>query len=313
MALRSRAISTWGAESCRGPIAARPAETYRHGPVTIPLLIALVVALLCPALVVRHVPREQTVAPAITRGSTAVRHPVVLAHGLFGFDVLERQGERREYFRGISDRLALQGGTVHRCKVAPVASIATRAAMLADFVQRLPHPKVNVIAHSMGGLDARYAIAKLGLHSRVASLTTIGTPHFGTPLADVGVVVGKGLRVHRLLERLGLEPDAFDDLTTRGAASFNDAVEDVPGVFYASVVGALARAHRASPLLLPTWALLRSSAGPNDGIVPASSQRWGHVLAEIDADHFAQVDGSRSFDAPAFYEALVAELRSRGL
>ena len=40
--------------------------------------------------------------------------------------------------------------------------------------------KVNIIAHSLGGLDARQMLTHLGMGSRVASLTTVGTPHRGT-------------------------------------------------------------------------------------------------------------------------------------
>ena len=44
--------------------------------------------------------------------------------------------------------------------------------------------KVHIIAHSMGGLDSRRMIVDLGMADKVASLTTIGTPHRGTILAD---------------------------------------------------------------------------------------------------------------------------------
>ncbi len=271
--------------------------------------LALVAALLSASAALLHRrARRRREARRVARRPSCLRHPVVLAHGLLGFDVLERDGERREYFNGIPALLADRGCTVHRPRVAPVASIATRAAALAAFVRALPHRRVNVIAHSMGGLDARFAIARLGLASRVASLTTIGTPHHGTPLADVAI----GLGVGYALDRLGLERDALDGLTTAGAAAFNEAVPDDPAVAYGSVVGALQRKRRAHPLLLASWAVLRSAAGANDGVVPASSQRWGDVLAEIDADHFAQVGRSRAFDASAFYEGLASELRGRG-
>jgi triacylglycerol lipase len=77
-------------------------------------------------------------------------------------------------------------------------------------------------------------------------------------------------------------------------------------------VATLKRKQHVHPLLLASWALLRKTAGANDGVVPASSQRWGDVLAEIDADHFAQVGRSKAFDASAFYEQLAAELWGRG-
>ncbi|HZY02105.1 MAG TPA: hypothetical protein VFF02_01300, partial [Anaeromyxobacteraceae bacterium] len=60
------------------------------------------------------------------------------------------------------------------------------------------------------------------------------------------------------------------------------------------------------------WLYLKRRAGENDGVVPASSQRWGEVLAEIEADHWAQIGWSRSFDAAEFYARLLRELRGRG-
>src|SRR5262249_10651950 len=128
-----------------------------------------------------------------------------------------------------------------------------------------------LIAHSMGGLDARYAICRLGLSERVASLTTIGTPHLGTPLADLGIGM---LRRFRLLFRALVDVGAFVDLTSQSLLSFNSEIRDAPHVAYASVV---ARGERPAmnPLLWPTHLYLTECAGANDGIVPATSQRWG--------------------------------------
>jgi triacylglycerol lipase len=173
---------------------------------------------------------------------------------------------------------------------------------------------VNIIAHSMGGLDARYAIAKLGIASKVASLTTIGTPHRGTPLADVGArVLGDGLGVRRVLTKLGLGLDGVSDLTTDKMREFNTSVADARGVAYACVVSAVAGGVRGvNTLLAPTYLFLRDRAGRNDGIVPASSQHWGEVLLEIDADHWAQIGWSGTYDALKLYSELFHKLRERG-
>jgi triacylglycerol lipase len=247
------------------------------------------------------------------RRSGRPRHPVVLAHGLLGFDELRIGRARTEYFRGISARLEREGCVVHRCRVARTASIAARAAELAAFVGELDVPRVNVVAHSMGGLDARYALAKLGLRGRVASLVTVGTPHRGTPLADLGAGLAARAGVLGALARAGMRGEAFQDLTRARMEEFNRSVPDARGVHYASVVGAPARRRDVSPLLVPTFLWLSGAAGGNDGMVPAASQRWGEVVAEIRADHFAQVGWSRRFDAAGFYAELLRELRGRGL
>jgi triacylglycerol lipase len=248
----------------------------------------------------------------VSRRTVRLRHPVVLAHGLLGFDEIVVAGVRHDYFHGLPARLALQAEAVHCPRVAATGSVVARAEELAACIRALPDRRVNVIAHSMGGLDARYAIARLDLGSRVASLTTIGTPHLGTPLADVGTKLGERLGLRRALELLGFGLDAFYDLTTARMAEFNRAVPDARGVVYASVVGVARARRRTHPLLLPGCMYLRGRAGENDGIVPATSQRWGEVLFEIEADHWAQIGWSKHFDAASFYDGLIRELRGRG-
>jgi triacylglycerol lipase len=242
------------------------------------------------------------------RRQPRLRYPIVLAHGAFGFDQIKVAGRRHVYFRGVPERLRAMGVEVHRPRVPPVGSVEVRAKRLASAVRALPAKKVNLIAHSMGGIDARYAICRLGLADRVATLTTIGTPHLGTPLADLGMSF---LRRFRLLFRGLVDVNAFVDLTSEKMFTFNGEMPDASQVAYASIVG---RGERGAmnPLLWASHLYLNECAGANDGIVPATSQRWGEVLREIQADHWAQVGWSSSFDAPTLYEELALELRARG-
>lgn len=259
-------------------------------------------------------PRAEVQVPArlpVRVGPT--RQPILFAHGYFGFDALGVP-RRPEYFRGIRAALEAAGHVVHVARVSPTAGVARRAAELAAQVRRIGG-RVNIIAHSMGGLDARYAIAELGLADAVASLVTVGTPHFGTPLADSGAsVLGDLQATRRLLGTMGLNLDGLYDLTTPHMAAFNRKVVDHPNVLYASVVGSVN--HRLLPvnaLLAPGYAFLWRRAGANDGVVPAASQRWGEVLDEIDADHWAQIGWSTGFDARALYVAVARTLATRGL
>jgi triacylglycerol lipase len=243
-----------------------------------------------------------------------LRYPVVLAHGVMGFDMLSFGRARAEYFRGVGERLRRMGSQVYALKVSPSRSIAHRAEQLRQMVNLLDADRVNIVAHSMGGLDARYAIARLGLHNRVASLITIGTPHHGTPLADLGTsLLGDRLGLKRLVSALGMDVEGFYDLTVRKMEGFNSEVPDHKHVMYASYGAAVSRSVGMNPLLLPTYLFLNEKVGPNDGVVPLDSQRWGELLGTIDADHWAQIGWSRGFDAPAFYAAAVEELIARGL
>jgi triacylglycerol lipase len=238
--------------------------------------------------------------------------PVVLVHGLFGFDRIGVPGARFDYFRGIAKHLDELGCHAHAVKLPPARSIPTRAKELAAAIEALPHDRIDLIAHSMGGLDARYAIAHLGLARRVRSLVTIGTPHRGSPIADL-VLRGPLGWAHKTMRVVGLPIEAVEALSTDALERFNREVPNVPGVRYACVVGGIHRRDTSIALpLVPAHAYLRRVAGPNDGLVPVASQYWGETLAEIEADHFAQI-GWRvtlrgSFDALGLYAFIVARL-----
>jgi len=289
------------------------------------LVIALLVGLMVVALaaVLRQpkpvVPRAPP-APAPLEGVHPIPGPiargpplpVVLVHGLFGFDRIGVPGVRFDYFRGIAKHLGTLGCHAHAVRLPPASSVPSRARELVAAIEALPHERVDLIAHSLGGLDARYALTHLGLARRVRSLVTVGTPHRGTPIADL-VLDGPISWAHRVLRAIGLPIEAVEWLSTEALARFNREVPDVPGVRYACVVGGMQRVDSIVPLaLVPAHAYLRKVSGANDGLVPVSSQFWGETLAEIEADHFSQI-GWRvalrtTFDALGLYAFVVARL-----
>ena len=238
--------------------------------------------------------------------------PVVLVHGLFGFDRIGVPGARFDYFRGIAKHLEALGCHAHAVRLPAAASVPDRARELVAAIEALPHDRIDLIAHSLGGLDARYALTHLGLARRVRSLVTIGTPHHGTPIADLALK-GPLDWARRVVHALGVPLPALEWLSTDALVEFNAQVLDAPGVRYACVVGGMHREDSSVPLALaPAHAYLRRVAGPNDGLVPIASQYWGETLAEIEADHFAQI-GWRvamrgSFDAPGLYAFVIARL-----
>ncbi|HMJ15081.1 MAG TPA: hypothetical protein VK524_26890 [Polyangiaceae bacterium] len=266
-------------------------------------------------------PPEARGGSASTRGPLVVlhrpratRHPIVLAHGYFGFHAIGVAHIRPEYFRGVRRVLEALGHSVHVARVSPTAGIQVRAAQLCRQIESFGAERVNIIAHSMGGLDARYAIAHLGLGPRVASLVTIGTPHQGTPLADCVRAAGEWRRLRRMLAAIGADIDGLYDLTTTQMREFNRGVVDASGVMYASVIGAAQpRVLSVNPLLVPGHAYLTRMIGANDGIVPAQSQAWGEVFDEVAADHWAQIGWHRSFDASVLYVSVAEQLARRSL
>lgn len=242
-------------------------------------------------------------APAIVRRSQ--RPALVLAHGLAGFDTMGVGQLRVNYFRRVAIRLERQGWEVVTTRVPPVSALPVRAAALASAVAQLPHDRVTIIGHSMGGLDARWAISH-GLGARVSDLITIGTPHRGTPLADL-LARGPVARTREWMARLSLPTDAIAWLTTWKLAELAPDMQDDAQVRYSSVVGQVRRLG-VHPLLLAPHLYLSLVAGPNDGMVPVSSQRWGNVLLSERFDHLAQIGW-----APGWGGADAAGLISRSL
>ena len=165
--------------------------------------------------------------------------PIVLVHGLCGYDRISAFGVTvKDYFPGIREKLEAVGNRVLVPRLSRTQGVVTRAAELKRFIERrVPDGgPVHLIGHSMGGLDGRYMISRLGMAERVKSLTTIGTPHRGSPFADWGV--GRfGRLIAPFFQLLGLSYQAFIDLTTLGCRRFNETVPDAPKVRYFAVAG----------------------------------------------------------------------------
>jgi triacylglycerol lipase len=216
--------------------------------------------------------------------------PIVLVHGLCGFDRL--YAFRRpviDYFRGVRERLEAAGNRVLTACVRPTSGVAERALDLKRFIERsVPGGPVHIIGHSMGGLDARYMIAKLSMESRVRSLTTIGTPHRGTTFADWGVR-HFGRLLAPFLGLAGVPYQAFFDLTTESCQEFNEIVPDVPGVRYFAVAGRCDTDLVGTEWMLPHRIVSRAE-GPNDGVVSVASATWGEHTEVWPGDHLNLVN-----------------------
>jgi triacylglycerol lipase len=219
-----------------------------------------------------------------------LRSPIVLVHGLMGFDRIQLAGlTLADYFPGISSALKLAGNIVLIPWLSPTRGVADRAAELKRCLDiALGTEPVHLIAHSMGGLDSRYMISRLGMRDRVLSLTTLGTPHRGTAFADWGVRrFGRLLRP--ILNFLGIPFRAFDDLTTDHCRRFNAETPDAPQVRYFSVAGEFAGQWHRPEWLLP-HTIVAQAEGPNDGVVSVRSAGYGELLHTWQGDHFSLVN-----------------------
>jgi triacylglycerol lipase len=246
----------------------------------------------------------------------------VLAHGIARFDypvelyarTLERffPGARPlfdsiHYFKGIGGYLERNGFAVFRPNVAFAAGVQFRATQLKKAILGIlsesGHEKVNVIAHSMGGLDARHMIVDFEMAGAVAGLTTIGTPHLGSSAADRRLRQGGEMLISRLAGILDLT--GFRDLTILSCRAFNDRAEaaeaENPVVY--RTCASTAEFESVFFTLRRSWRIVREAEGPNDGLVSEVSQKWKSALAApggklknveqisfpIEADHLNQL------------------------
>lgn len=207
----------------------------------------------------------------------ALRYPVVFVHG-FGF----RDGKHINYWGRIPKLFEEQGCAVFYGKQDSSASIEGNACFLkkriGEILRETGAEKVNLIAHSKGGIEARYMISSLGASGAVASLTTISSPHRGSKsiekipkflLKTVGAVMNVWMRV--LGDR---NPDAYRAyLSFRAdyAEEFNRNNPDAEGVYYQSYAFVM----RCDWLLWLPHLLIDRIEGENDGLVTADSARWG--------------------------------------
>ena len=250
------------------------------------------------------------------------RYPVVLMHGAGTTDsflgLIDTWG-------GLDEHLPSYGYHVEIHAVSAMDSVADRGEQWHGLIDELHAAGVgrrfNLIGHSQGGLDARYVAGVLEGEGRIASVTTISTPHRGASTADLvcglielgpfdGMVLDAVAEVfYNIFGQEGDELSAqLRDLTTESAAAFNQDVPDAEGVHYSSWAGhscALLEfscqsdmgGEIVNPLLSATFAYLWLMEGDNDGMVSVESAQWGDYQGEIGTDHYGAVGVPDSYTA----------------
>ncbi|MBQ7774833.1 MAG: triacylglycerol lipase [Lachnospiraceae bacterium] len=259
------------------------------------------------------------------------KYPVVMVHGIFF-----RDWQFFNYWGRVPKELKQNGANVYYGNQQSSLSVAESAAELKQEILRILQEsgaeKVNIVAHSKGGLDSRYAISKLGLEDKVASLTTINTPHRGCEFADALLnSLPKGLihfvadKYNKLFHKLGdVGPDflaGVSDLTACACAAFNEEVKDSPQVYYQSVMSRMSSVQSAGFPLNLGYLLSKKYEGANDGLVSVTSAQWGEFMGVISAKHQGVSHGDmidlmrrniKGFDVSEFYVKLFEELKRKG-
>lgn len=260
----------------------------------------------------------------------STRYPLLLVHGV-GF----RDLRYFNYWGRIPRELARYGADIYYGNQEAFATVALNAGDIYRKIQEICREtgcdKVNIIAHSKGGLDSRYAISKLGAAPMVASLTTINTPHRGCRFVDHACRLPEGL--YRTIAgifdlwfgRFGdSHPDfytATHQFSTKDSILFNEEVMDAPEVYYQSYASVM-RDFLSDPLLWFPYLIIRAVDGKNDGLVTPESARWGEFKGTLanrkhrGISHGDMIDLKREdykgFDVVEFYVGLVKELKETG-
>lgn len=204
--------------------------------------------------------------------------------------------------------------------IVPYARIETRAEnwvrLIRNFCKEHRYEKVNVVAHSMGGLDMRCALTKTNIADRVESLTTITTPHHGSSLADLI------LKAPELLtEKLSVMFDWFGDnmypktksdalgsleQLTRAYTTevFNPDHPNLDEVAYYSYSAGVGKGtdYSINPVLKFQNNQIYEKEGPNDAFVSVESAKWGTHLETVPLSHLSQIHVQMNKESQKIYE-----------
>ena len=261
----------------------------------------------------------------------ATKYPILLVHGVFFRDF-----KYMSYWGRIPDALTVNGAEVYTGDHSSAASVADSAAELTERIKQIVEAtgceKLNVIAHSKGGLDMRCAIDG-GAAPYVASLTTVSTPHRGCVFAEVllkKIPQKIKLRIERTYNKAAAklgdkDPDfmaAVNDLTASRCTEF-DREHPVPAGIYCQSIGSEQRGALAGTFPVDlTYHLVRHFSGRNDGLVSFDSFRFGENYTYVTPrrsrgiTHMDMTDMTRrnvpDFDVREFYVDLVHDLKEKG-
>ena len=220
---------------------------------------------------------------------------IILVHGILGF--AKRFGI--DYFRDLPQHFREAGLRVFVPELNPTEGVEFRGAQLRDQIQAAftagtldAGQNTHILAHSLGGLDSRLILSPANpnpLRIPVRSLTTIATPHRGTPVADAMdnpaallpfphlPFVAVPNPIEPVLNTLGILLNGLRDLTTSACQSFSAKYPDNPAVSYFSSAGSGRPQfpQTCAAFLLFHQYISAATGQASDGMVPVASAQWG--------------------------------------
>lgn len=269
-------------------------------------------------------PAEDDAGESADAVQGGTRYPIILVHGY-------NASPATRGFYEVEPALRAAGFEVSSAVLPPFNGTDVRATYLARAIDavltRTGAKKVNLVAHSLGGVDARDVVARLGYGDRVASVSTIATPHRGTKTARVFEGAASSKIIQTLAGWIGCDesnrgtcddldlPAALASLSDAKMGAFNARTPDDSRVFYQSWAAVSAvREVDTAPTSEYEWATKRAcedkvagdrgiamamqffvlqqvvgDQGPIDGMVKVESARWGLFRGCIRTDHLGAV------------------------
>lgn len=250
-------------------------------------------------------------------GFISLKFPILFCHGFGSLASLVKRSPMDE----ICMLYRSHGIVSFAPNIVPYNTIRIRAEawcrMIDAIIKQTGADKVNIIAHSMGGLDMRYAISHLGVSDYVSSLTTISTPHRGTSLAEWALKTPSRVKdlLADMLNWLGnsLYPkirsdvlSATEELTREYVRmNFNENTPDIGGVQYYSYSAAAGKGTDLpiNRILKPFNNHIYREEGLNDGFVSEVSSHWGEFLGQTSLSHIEQIKVNLPVDHEPIWEA----------
>jgi triacylglycerol lipase len=268
-----------------------------------------------------------------TRVDSAIcktKYPFVLIHGV-GF----RDFKYINYWGRIPKELIRQGATVYYGNQEAFGTVEYNAQdikeKILDIVKETGCEKVNIIAHSKGGLDARYMVSELEMGDYVASITMMSSPHKGVKFVDIAChipeVIYKGIAkaFNKYFKLIGdKNPDFYTatrQFSTYHSKNFNEEVKDVEEVYYQSYATVMRNLFSDYILTIP-YLIVKLTEGDNDGLVSTDSAKWGEFRGILENKHYRGIshgdiidlrrDDYKEFDVIEKYVEIVSELKDKG-
>lgn len=216
------------------------------------------------------------------------KYPIVLVHG-----IALKEWRVFKAFGRIGKVLREAGYTVYVADIDGFGSIENNAMQLktyiAEILKKENTDKVNIIAHSKGGLDSKYMIQELGMAGAVASLTTLSTPHKGSEIASGIYRLPKWIAKFiafwiNLWYRIfgDKHPDALT-VCRQLQLTPNDELErlNVPDEIYCQSYSATLNRSRDDFLMfVPLLFARRWGEGPTDGLVSVESSKYAEYRGD---------------------------------